>query len=203
MTSKRIAGTSLALLFLGSVFVAGCAKPPSEEIDAASAAMDAAQSAEAPVYAPESWAMAQEAEAQLEAELVAEEQAFALSRSYDKAKSLAEAAKAAADKAAADAVSGREVARSEATQTIEQAKALRLEVQTLLERAPQGKGTVADLAALRADTGSTEEMLRAAETALDGGQYVEARAKAEAAIQALDKVKAEIESARQARGGRA
>jgi len=190
-------------LLLVSLVAAGCARPPAAEIDAASAAMDAAQAAEAPTYAPDAWAQAQDTESQLETELAAQEQAFALSRSYAKTQSLAEALKDAADRAAADAVRGKEIAHSDATQALDEAKALQLEVQTLLEHAPQGKGTQADLAALRADTGTTEETLAAAEAALQAGQYMEARAKAEAAIQSLNQVKAELEAARQARGGRA
>jgi hypothetical protein len=195
-----------ALTLLTLVLVAaalGCAKPPQAEIDAASQAMDAAQAAGAPDYAPDAWAKAQASEAELEAELTAQKDAFALSRSYEKAKNLAEATKSQAESAATQAQTGKEQAKNDATQSIEQAKALRQEVDQLLATAPTGKGSVADLAALRADTGTTEESIRAAEAALAAGQYREAQAKAQAAIQSLEAVKAEIESAKQARGGRA
>ncbi len=193
----------LVLFALVAVTAAGCAKPPTAEIDAASEAMDAAQAAGAPDYAPDAWAKAQASEAELEAEITAQKDAFALSRSYEQTKNLAQATKSAAETAAAEARTGKETAKNEATQAIETAKALRLEVDQLLTTAPTGKGAVADLAALRADTGSTEESIRAAEAALAAGQYREARAKAEAAIQSLEAVKAEIESAKQGRGGRA
>jgi hypothetical protein len=193
----------LVLFALVAVTAAGCAKPPTVEIDAASEAMDAAQAAGAPDYAPEAWAKAQASEAELEAEITAQKDAFALSRSYEQTKNLAQATKSAAETAAAEALTGKETAKNEATQSIETAKALRQEVDQLLTTAPTGKGAVADLAALRADTGSTEESIRAAEAALAAGQYREARAKAEAAIQSLEAVKAEIESAKLGRGGRA
>jgi hypothetical protein len=189
--------SSICILVLATAM--GCAQPPKEQIDSASAAMDAAQSAGAAEYAPESWAAAQEAEAQLEAELAAQQQAFALSRSYDDARSMADDLKTAADRAAAEAAERKETARNDAARAIEDAKALHAEVQKLLETAPQGKGSVADLAALRADTGTTAETIAAAESELAAGRFLEALAKAQAATQSLQQVKQEIESAHKTR----
>jgi len=90
--------------------VTGCAAPPSADVDAAKAAVDKAAADRADQYAAESLKAAQDARAALDAELKAQEGKWV--KSYDKAKELAVAAKAAGDKAAADAVAGKEKAEA-------------------------------------------------------------------------------------------
>jgi len=188
------------LLLLGLVVVTGCAQVPTEEIAAADEAMNAASSSEAELYAPDSWAAAEDARAQLDAEIEAQEQSFAISRSYDRARTLAADVKAAAEQAAADAGTMKEKVRVEVSGLIEDAKASLQDVRAMLANAPQGKGTMADLAALEADARSTEDYVAEAQRAYDAGNYIEAQAKAQAALNELDKVKAEIQGAQKARG---
>jgi len=88
--------------------VTACAAPPAAEVDAARAATDKAVAAHADQYAAESLKAAEEARAALDAELKVQEGKWF--KSYDRAKELATAAKAAGDKAAADAVGAREKA---------------------------------------------------------------------------------------------
>jgi protein TonB len=90
--------------------VTGCAAPPSADVDAAKAAVDKAAADRADQYAAASLKAAQDARAALDAELKAQEGKWV--KSYDKAKELAVAAKAAGDKAAADAVAGKEKAEA-------------------------------------------------------------------------------------------
>jgi protein TonB len=84
---------------------AGCGAPPTADIDAAKTAVDKAVTDGAGQYAAESIKAAQDAQAALDAELKAQEAKWF--KSYDKAKELAAAAKAAGDKAAADAVAAK------------------------------------------------------------------------------------------------
>jgi len=91
-----------------AVTVAGCASPPSADIDAARAAVEKATAAQASQYAPDSLKAAEDALAALDAELKAQEAKWFAS--YDKAATLATAAKTAGEKAAADAVAGKEKA---------------------------------------------------------------------------------------------
>jgi TonB family protein len=86
--------------------VTACAAPPAAEVDAARAATDKAVAARADQYAAESLKAAEEARAALDAELKVQEGKWF--KSYDRAKELATAAKAAGDKAAADAVGAKE-----------------------------------------------------------------------------------------------
>lgn len=104
-----------------AIIVAGCASPPSSDVDAAKAALDKASADRADQYAAESLKAAQDAKAALDAELKAQE--GKLIKSYDKTKELAVAAKAAADKAAADAVAGKEKADAVAAKQKEAAAA--------------------------------------------------------------------------------
>jgi TonB family protein len=99
----------LCAMALGlALAVTGCASPPSGDVGDARAALVQAAADMANQYAPESMKAAEEAMSALEAELKAQEGKWF--PSYDTAKSLAAAAKAAAEKAAADARAGKEKA---------------------------------------------------------------------------------------------
>lgn len=89
-----------------AIAVAGCASPPTADLDAANAALDKADAAHAGQYAAESLQAAKDARAALDVELKAQEGKWL--KSYGKTRELAVAAKAAGDKAAADAVVGKE-----------------------------------------------------------------------------------------------
>lgn len=103
---------AFAVIFLVLVFTVACSSPPTAEVDAARQSMASASSSGADKYAAESLTQAQGAEAALDAELKTQD--GKLIKSYDHARELAVAAKAAADKAATDAKSERERADAEA-----------------------------------------------------------------------------------------
>jgi TonB family protein len=88
-----------------------CGTPPSEEIDAAKAAVDRA-AAEAGEFAADSVAAARKAKTALDEELKVQE--GKLMKSYDRAKELASSAKAAGEKALADAKVGKDRAEAAA-----------------------------------------------------------------------------------------
>jgi TonB family protein len=105
-TTVRFLAMTLAL----AVSAAGCATPPSADIDAAKAAVDKAVTDGAGQYAADAVKAAQDARAALDAELKAQEGKWF--KSYDKARELAATAKAAGDRAAADAVAAKEQAEA-------------------------------------------------------------------------------------------
>ena len=88
-----------------AITVAGCAGPPTTDVDAARAAVDKAAADGASQLAPDALKAAQDARAALDAELKTQEGKWV--KSYDKAKELAAAAKAAGDTAATDAAAAR------------------------------------------------------------------------------------------------
>jgi hypothetical protein len=104
----RVTLRFLAISLGLAITVTGCASPPSADVDAAKTADEKATTARADQYAAESLKAARDARAALEAEPKTQE--GKLFKSYDKAKELPIAAKAAGDKAAADAVAGKEKA---------------------------------------------------------------------------------------------
>jgi TonB family protein len=103
--------------------LAGCGAPPTAEADAARQSMASASSAGAEKYAANSLKEAQAAQAALDTELKAQE--GKLVKSYDRARELAVAAKAAADKAATEATSARERAEAEEARRAKAATARR------------------------------------------------------------------------------
>ena len=138
------------VLTLGlALTVAACGAPPQADIDAAKAAMDSAVTAGAGDYAAASMKAVEDAQAALDAELKAQEGNWL--KSYTKAKELAAAVKTAGEKAAADAAAGKETAKNEATAAIGEVKTLLTDAQALLDKAPKGKGTAADIEAMKTD----------------------------------------------------
>lgn len=93
-----------------AITVTGCAAPPTADVDAAKASLDAAVTDHADQYAAASLKAAQDARAALDAELKAQEGKWF--KSYEKTRELAVAAKLAGDKAAADAVAGKTAAEA-------------------------------------------------------------------------------------------
>ena len=184
----------LSVIVLGLVVAAaGCASPPKADIDAAKAALEQATTAGAGQYAAESLKAAQDAQAALDAELKAQEGKWF--GSYAKAKELAAAAKAASDKAVADAASGKEKAKAEAAAAINDAKTALSEAQALLDKAPKGKGSAADIEAMKGDLTTAGTAITDAEAALGGDRILDAKAKAESAKAAATSVKTAVEAA--------
>ena len=185
-----------------AVVAAGCAAPPQADIDAVKVSADKAATAGAAEYAADSLKTAQDAQAALEAELKVQADKFTLFRSYTKATELAGAAKTAAEKAEQDAVAGKEKAKNEATALIEEAKTALTAAQEMLAKAPKGKGTAADLEAMKADLAGAEISINDANTAMGAERYLEAKAKAEAAKNVAGTVSAAVLAAFDARKGR-
>jgi hypothetical protein len=180
-----------------AVTLVACATPPTADIDAVKTAISGADAAGAADYAADSLKAAQDAQAALDAELKAQEGNWM--KSYDKAKELAAAAKAAGEKATTDATAGKEKAKADATQGIADAKAALTAAQELLAKAPKGKGTAADLAAMKTDLETAATTITEAEAALGSVKYLDAKAKAASAKAAADKVTADVEAAKAAK----
>lgn len=198
MTKNRL----MILLFVAAVVLAGCAKPPQVEIDAAKAALETAKAAGAGDYASASLNAADDLLNQLNAELKAQEDKFALFRNYDKAKELSASAKAAFEKAAADAEAAKEAVRAETVSLLESAKTSLTEVTDMIAKAPRGKGSAADLTMLKADVDAAGATFAEIEAALAEGRFLDAQAKARAANDTIARVRSEIEQAMQLAGGR-
>jgi hypothetical protein len=194
---KRI---SLVPVLAGVALLAvACAKEPTDALDAAKAAFEAAKTAGAADYAPSALAAAETAAADLDAELKAQAEKFALTRSYTKASELAAAAKGAADQAAAAAVTRKEPMKAEATTLIAGVRGSIDAAKQALAKAPKGKGSAADLEAMNADVAGVEAALGEMDAAMAAGNFKDAKVKAEAAKATLDKIVADVQAATSAK----
>ena len=184
-----------AILIL-TLALLGCAKSPVAEIDGAKQALDRARDAQAPEYAPEAWNAANDAQARLDAELDAQKNKTALFRSYSKSKDLAAEVKSSAERASELASTGKEKAKAEATTLISQARDEYALAEKALASAPRGKGTEADLASLKSGVTGIDSTLSEMQRAFDAGDYLTAKTKAQAAIDASRQIVKEIEAAK-------
>lgn len=189
-------------VIVGLLVIVGCAKPPQVDIDAARQALNAAKTPDATEYAPDSLSEAENAMALLDAEMKIQADKFALFRSYEKTAELVRGAKAAAEKSAADTAAAKETARNEASEAINNVRTQLTEAKALLEQAPKGKGTQADIAALKADLDGIELGLAELDTTFASGRYLDAKAKAASATQNIDRIKADVQAAIDAKMGR-
>src|SRR5262247_975499 len=110
----------------------GCSKPPQDNINAATQALESSRAA-ASEYAPSSLQAAEDAKAALDAELKAQQDKFALFRSYKKTDELVADLKAKSEKAAADAAAGKEQAKNDATTAISDATTAVTDAKAMLE----------------------------------------------------------------------
>lgn len=165
----------VAVLFLAVLGLLACAKPPQADIDAAKAALDAAKAAEADIYAPDALRAGEDALNAIQTEVDAQAAKFALFRSYEKTKELVAAAKAAAEKTTADANAMKEQVKNEATALFTDAKAELTAATELLAKAPKGKGSKADIEALKGDLDAIQPMIDGAQASFDAGKFMDAK----------------------------
>ena len=171
----------VAVLFLAVLGLLACAKPPQADIDAAKAVLDAAKAAEADIYAPDALRAAEDAINAIQTEVDAQAAKFALFRTYEKTKELVAAAKAAAEKTTADADAMKEQVKTEATTLLADAATELVAAQELMKKAPRGKGSKADLEALKGDLDAIQPMIDGAQASFDAGKFMDAKNGAQAA----------------------
>jgi hypothetical protein len=177
--------------------LAGCAKQPTEDINAAQKAVEAAKASGGEKYMPEETKKMDDSLAAALNEIKAQDGKFALTRSYDKAKQMLAQVKADAEKVKTDAPSKKEEAKKNALDGQEAAKASVKEAKTLLAKAPMGKGARADIAALKGDIKGLEDGLPELQQLIDKEDYVVATDKAKAIKEKADGVSNQIKEAMQ------
>ena len=164
-----------ALLILG---LFACAKPPQAEIDAAKAAVaKAAANSDVVTYAPELLARAQDALSRMQAELTA--------KKYDKVKTLALEASAAAEKAITEAVANKEKVKADAAALIAAMKKKLPEAEKTIAAAKRIPKTGLDFAALAKALTSARASITGADADYANGNYMAAYNKATSVQTAL------------------
>ncbi|MBF8250833.1 MAG: hypothetical protein HW382_461 [Deltaproteobacteria bacterium] len=177
------------------VFAAGCGKQPVEEITSAKSAVEALVAEGADKYAKEELKIANDDLSAAMAEVKAQdEKTF---KNYDKAKELLAKAKTTADTVKADVPAKKEQAKIAAASAQEAAKTAVEEAKSLLAKAPKGKGTQADIEAMKADVAGLEQALAEVQALIDGGDYNAATEKANPIKDKAAELSAQIKEAMQ------
>lgn len=174
-----------------------CASNPEQELAATRQALDAAKAAEADIYAPAEYSAASEVLGSAEAEIAAQDQKFALTRSYSKAKELLNNAKSQADAAVSAAKTNKEKTRAEAETAQTEAQQAVEAAKTALSKAPKGKGTKADLKALKGDLSAAQTAFSEAQQAYNSGKYKDALSGFKSVKEKADSVSNQIQEAAQ------
>ena len=182
-------------IFVVSLF-SSCAKQPTQAIDAAKAAIDAASKEGAAVYAADELKKLND-DMQAAMDEVNTQQGKKFFKKFGPAKEMLAKVQADADALKATIPAKIEAAKNAAIQAQTEAKAVLDEAKALLEKAPMGKGTKADIMAMKADLAGLETSFAEIQTSIDSADYFGASAKAatikEKATVISDQVKAAIE----------
>src|SRR4030067_1403959 len=128
----------VALALTLMVMLAACAKQPTQEMDAAKAAVDSAIAAGGDKYAKEEVkGLNDELTAAMDEVKVQDGKFF---KNYDKAKEILAKVKASADSLTAEIPARKEKAKADAQAAIDAAKTAVTDAKAMLAKAPKGKG---------------------------------------------------------------
>ncbi len=191
---KKSFGLFVLGVFIISLF-SSCAKQPTEAIDSAQAAIDAASKEGASVYAADDLKKLND---DLQAAMdEVNTQGKKFFKSFGTAKEMLAKVQADADALKATIPARKEEAKAAAETALMEAKAAWEEAKTLLEKAPKGKGTKADIEAMKADLAGLETAAGEAMASFEAGDYFGAKEKAvvikEKSMAVSDQVKAAME----------
>lgn len=184
----------LGPLALAALLVTGCAKPPTDQIEAAEKTVQEAKQSGAPSYAPDEYAKLEGTLAALKKEVGDQDGKFALFRDYGKAEQLAASTKADGERVKADTSKKKEEAKAAALQAQQVAQAAVKDTLDLVAQAPVGKDRAA-LEAIKTDAEALKASLNQVQIALDKEDYPAAQTQAKAIHDKSQAVSAEIQSA--------
>ena len=185
---KRSVLWGILFLAIVALLLGACAKPPTDEVDAANLSLARAEAdADAREYAPDSLSDARSLVVRMETELEA--------KRYDAAKTLALEAAEAARKAIDDGASGKTRARSEAISLISSAKTSLGEVQQSLRAAKRVRGLSLDVNATEGDINVATQTITAADDDLSKTDFKAASSKAQSARSMLSGITQRVSAA--------
>ncbi|MBI5674734.1 MAG: DUF4398 domain-containing protein [Nitrospirae bacterium] len=193
-TSVKLLLVALAL----SVFLIGCAKKPETEINNAKAALDSAIQEGAEKYAKEEAKLLNDDLTAAQDEIKVQDEKFF--KNYDKAKEMLASVQAKADSLKAEIPARKEKAKNDAQAALDAAKTAVADANALLAKAPRGKGTMADIEALKADAAALQDSIVEVETLMTSEEYFAAADKANGIKDKAAEVSAQITAALEKKG---
>jgi hypothetical protein len=189
-TRQTLAPLALAVLLL----VTGCAKPPTEQIEAAEKAVKEAQQSGAATYTADEYAKLEGTLAALKKEVGDQDGKFALFRDYGKAEQLAASAKADGERVKTEAAKKKEEVKAAALQAQQVAQEGVKSTLDLVAKAPVGKDRAA-LEAIKNDVEALKASLNQVQIAIDKEDYPAAQTQAKTIHEKSQAVSAEIQNA--------
>jgi flagellar biosynthesis/type III secretory pathway protein FliH len=179
----------MIFIILGMILMAGgCAKPPTEEMDKALAALTRAENdPDAVMYAANSIARARSALTQMQTEAAA--------KRYDAARTYAQETISAADRAITDGRAAALRAKDEAASLMSLLSASIAETEGAITSARKVRNSRLDFEALSRDFEGARRIFDQAQIAASAGNYPDALAKGQTVRQALSDINARISQA--------
>jgi hypothetical protein len=193
---KRILALLASAALVASL--AACAKAPTEEINATKAAIDAAVAEGAEKYTPEDLKMVNDQMTAAQEEIKVQEGKFF--KNFDKAKQILVKAKADAEALKGKVGTVKEEMKNNAVTLLGEATTAVADAKAMLDKAPRGKGSAADIEAMKADVAGLEEALNEIQPLIDQGEYPMAIEKATAIKTRATAVSDEIKAAQEKMG---
>ena len=191
--------TGTLVLALGTMLMA-CAEKPIQGTDSALQALQAAKQAGAEKYAPESLRVAEDEYQKAQEEIAAQDDTFVMTRNYDAANAILVKVVADAEKAKTEAIASKQMVKTEAEGAVVLAKSSLEEAKNQLAQAPTGKGTQADLQALRGDLQAAETTFAEIDAIMAMEDFIGVKAKAESVQTLAARVNEQVAQAIQKTG---
>jgi len=159
----------LILGFFAVSLFTSCAKQPTQEINDTKAAVEAATKEGADVYAADELKKLNDDQTTALDEIATQDKKFF--KKFGTAKEMLAKVKADAEALKATIPAKKEAAKNAALTAQQEARAALDEAKALLEKAPKGKGTKADIEAFTADLKGLEDSFPEVQAALDREDY--------------------------------
>jgi len=177
--------------------LAGCAKQPTDDMNAAQKALEDLKAAGGEKYIPEESKKVADTLAAAQEEIKTQDGKFFLTRNYDKAKQMLAQSIADSEKVKGEVAAKKEEAKNNALAAQQAAMASLKEATALLAKAPMGKGARADIEALKGDLKGLEDGLPELQQLMDQEDYLAVIDKAKAIQEKADAVSNQVKEAMQ------
>jgi hypothetical protein len=182
--------------------VSGCSKAPQQVIDTAKAALESAKQAEADRYFADEFKAAQDSMNAALAEIETQNSKFGLSRNYDNATKLLEAATGLANQITSQVDTKKEAVRMESQQLFIDLQNGLKEAKDLLKKAPKGKEGKEVLDAIQSELTTVKGSLLEVTDLTNKGDFISAKDKLVAGLQKVTSIIAELNNAIAKRSGK-
>ncbi|MBU0482208.1 MAG: hypothetical protein KKG47_14020 [Proteobacteria bacterium] len=188
---KRLVAILVSLVMV--VSLAACDKQPVAEIEAAKASLEAAASDGSEVFVAEDFRKVNEAMAAAMDEVKVQD--GKMFKNYDKANEMLAGVMAEAQTVKAKAIAERERLRLQSVADLESARTAVVSTRELLNQAPAGKGSAADIMVMKADLSGLEATVVEIQAMVTAGDYSEASERALSVKEKAGAISTEIEAA--------